>query len=213
MQIKTFVFNMFAEKTYLIWDETSKHCAIIDAGCFYPDEQAKLSEFIKEHSLIPTHLLNTHLHLDHIFGNAYVHKTYGLLPQASRADEFLLDSFGEQCHMFGFPTNEPTVRIGTYLEEGQQIKIGETEIEILHIPGHSPGSLAFYIPSQGCVFSGDALFCGSMGRTDLPGGNYGELLHSIRTKLFTLPPATIVYAGHDVETTIGQELRTNPFFQ
>ncbi len=211
MQIKRFEFNMFSENTYVVWDEGTKECAIIDAGCFWQEEQKLLSDFISGHELKVTHLLNTHLHLDHVFGNAFVAREYGIKPEAGKEDEFLLQTLEIQCRIFGFTQNEPTVNIGKYLKEGEQVKVGSIVFDILHVPGHSPGSLAFYSAEHACVFVGDVLFDHSIGRTDLEGGDFGQLQDSIIRKLFILPDDTVVYSGHGIPTKIGIEKRENPY--
>lgn len=211
MQIKQFEFNPLGENTYVLYDD-SRECVVIDPGCFFPDEKAQLTEFIDEHDLTVKHLINTHLHFDHIFGSAFVEQTYGIRTEAHPADEFMLDGLAQRMQMFGFRGEVAPPTIGRYLHEGDSILFGSQTLDILEVPGHSPGSIAFYNAQQGCIFVGDALFRGSIGRTDLEGGNHQQLLDAIRTKLFTLPPETVVYSGHGPATTIGFEMQHNPFF-
>lgn len=211
MNIKTFEFNPIGENTYVVYDETHE-CAIIDAGCFFPDENRLLLDFIVDNELIVKHLLNTHLHFDHILGNAFVADQFKVQPEANKGDEFLLDAMPAQLRMFNFPDVDPAPSIGRYLKDGDIIEFGKQRFVVLEVPGHSPGSVAFYSEAGNCVFVGDALFRGSIGRTDLAGGNHGQLLESIRTQLFTLPPETVVYSGHGPMTTIREEVKTNPFF-
>lgn len=213
MKITRFSFNGFQELTYVLWDETSGECAIIDPGCYYHRECEVLDNFISNNKLTVKHLLLTHLHLDHYFGAPYLSRTYGVPLSASQADDFLLKLMPMQADMYGTPLPEAPIATGRYLQEGDTIYVGEESIEVLHVPGHSKGSLAYYLPQSGCVFCGDALFEGSIGRTDLPGGDYQELLNAVRTRLFTLPAETVVYPGHGGDTTIGEEMRSNPFFQ
>lgn len=212
MKIKRFEFNMFSVNTYLVWDET-KEAAIIDAGCYFPEEQTLLDEYIRANELQVKLLLNTHFHLDHVFGNPFVLRKYGLSTHGHRADEFLLDNLSEQCTMFGFKPNEPTVPIGTYIDEGDILRFGNTELRAIHVPGHSPGSLVFHSEKDACAFVGDVLFHGSIGRTDLAGGDFNLLRKGITEKLFPLPDETKIYSGHGESTTIGNEKSHNPFFR
>jgi len=210
MKIKTFEFNPIGENTYILYDETNE-CVIIDAGTFYPDEKQCFLNFILNNELIVRHVLNTHLHFDHVFGNAFLLEQFNLQPQANKADEFLLEGMPAQLKMFGFPEVEKSPSIGKYLNENDIIKFGNQELVVFEVPGHSPGSVAFYSKENKCVFVGDVLFRGSIGRTDLAGGNYDQLLNSIRTKLLILPPDTVVYSGHGPVTTIKNEMESNPF--
>lgn len=212
MEIKIFEFNPVAENTYVLFDET-KECVIVDAGCFYPYEEKSLLDFIESNDLEVKYLLNTHLHFDHVFGNSFVEKQLNLRPIAHKADEFLLDGMSAQLKMFGFPETPTPPAIAEYIKEGDVIKFGKQTFFVLEVPGHSPGSVAFYNRDCNCVFSGDALFNGSIGRTDLERANHQQLLDSIQRKLFTLPPNTIVYPGHGSSTTVGNELMNNPFFR
>lgn len=211
MTIKTFVFNPFQENTYVVYDENGE-AAVIDAGCLFEEERQELKKFIEQQGLILKRVLNTHLHLDHIFGNKFLFDTYGLAPEAAREDEFWLDAFPQSMQAFGLtPGMGQAQAIGKYLTENQEIKIGNITFTVLSVPGHSPGSLAFYSAKDGVVFSGDALFQSSIGRTDLAQGDYATLIRAIREKLFSLPDETVVYSGHGPETTIGAEKRFNPF--
>ena len=211
MTIKRFEFNMFPVNCYVLWDET-KEAVILDAGCFYPKEQEMLKDFIHSNKLNVKHVLNTHLHLDHIFGNAFVEREFGIRPSACKEDEFLLPKIAEYCHQFGFELNEKPALLGTYISDGDEITFGNTTLKAIHVPGHSPGSMAFYNQKGACVFSGDVLFRCSVGRSDLDGGNSQLLFDSIRTKLLTLPEETVVYPGHGEPTQIGYEKMYNPFF-
>lgn len=212
MTVKGFEFNMFPVNTYVLSDETNE-AVIIDAGCYYEDEQEMLKQYIERNGLKVKHLLNTHLHLDHIFGNAFVAREYGVKPEASADDEFLLPKVEDYCRMFGFKLNEETPSIGNYLKEGDEIRFGNTVLKVIQAPGHSPGSLVYYSGKDNCLFCGDVLFRGSIGRTDLDKGDYHQLINSISTKLFILPDQTIVYTGHGESTTIGNEKMNNPFFR
>lgn len=212
MKIKKFEFNMFPVNTYLIWDE-QKEAILIDPGCASVTEQTQLKEYIESKELTLKHLLNTHLHLDHILGNPFVYNTFGLKPEAHKADEFWLENAPKQSRMFGFELPENQVPIGTYLSEGSIIETAGIKLEAIHVPGHSPGSLVFYCAADHCLFGGDVLFQGSIGRADLEGGNFDELREGICKKLFVLPPETMVFPGHGGKTTIGAEKSDNPFFR
>ena len=211
MKISRLSFNAFQELTYVLWDEESKECAIIDPGCYYARERQVLENFIKNNELKVKYLLLTHIHLDHYFGAPFVARTYDVPVSACQADEYLLEMMTLQADMYGTPLPDQPIAIGNYLKAGDTLYLGNEPIVVLQVPGHSKGSLAYYLPQSGCVFCGDALFEGSIGRTDLPGGDFNELLSAIRNQLFTLPPETVVYPGHGGDTTIEIEMRSNPF--
>ena len=209
LAIKSFTFSPVQENTYLLYND-EKQCCIIDPGCYFPEERGELKTGIEKTGLNPVLLLNTHCHLDHVFGNRFVAETWGLELHIHPLEKPLLDFAPQSGKMWQLPFDNyegPLV----YLKEGEIIKIGDDELKMLLVPGHSPGSLAFYHAAGGFVIAGDALFNGSIGRTDLPGGDMDTLLNSIRTQLFTLPDETVVYPGHGEPTTIGQEKKTNPF--
>jgi hydroxyacylglutathione hydrolase len=210
MTIKTFTFNPFQENTYLVYDEIGE-AIIIDAGCLKTQEKAMLSDYISEKNLVLKRVINTHLHIDHQFGNKYLFETYGIKPEACKEDEFLLDNVVDQARAFGIPTDEEAQSLGGYIVENQIIQFGVSSLISIHVPGHAPGSMAFYSVQAGALFVGDVLFKGSIGRTDLPKGDYATLINSITKKLLPLPDSTIVYCGHGPTTTIGEEKRTNPY--
>lgn len=210
MTIKIFTFNPFQENTYLIYDD-NKNAAIIDAGCMTEIEKNTLSKFISEQELQVKRILNTHLHIDHQFGNRYVSEKYDLKPEAAKEDEFLLERIAEQSKMFGLPAQEKPQEIGSYIEDNQEIKIGDISLKAIHAPGHSPGSMCLYAEKEGVLFAGDVLFHGSIGRTDLPQGDYATLIRSITNRLLVLPDETVVYCGHGPATTIGNEKINNPY--
>lgn len=212
MKIQVFRCNQFVENTYLLYDET-REAIIIDCGCLYDEEKAILANFISDKNLTIKRLINTHLHIDHCFGNAWATRTFGLLPEANQGDEFMIEQAKMRSQLFGIYEKIETQALGNYLNEGDRIQFGNQELQLLHVPGHSPGSLCFYCEKENALIVGDVLFRGSIGRTDLPEGNYKQLINQIKSKLLTLPDETIVYSGHGLCTTIEQERRTNGFLQ
>jgi glyoxylase-like metal-dependent hydrolase (beta-lactamase superfamily II) len=209
MRIKKFTFNPIQENMYIIYDET-KECIIIDPGCYFHHEREELVDFISENNLKPIKLINTHCHLDHICGNKYVAETWGLKLEASFLDEYNLERSIQAGKLYNMPI-EPSPPIEVDLKEGDEIRFGNSLLTILFTPGHSAGSLSFYSEEHQILIAGDVLFRMSIGRTDLPGGDFDTLISTIKTKLFILPEETIVYSGHGDETTIGDEMKNNPF--
>lgn len=211
MKIKTFEFNPLGVNTYILYDETSE-CIIIDAACIFPNENEALLHFIEENNLLVKRLINTHLHFDHLFGVNFTAGKFNLKLEANKKDLFLLDNLQDQLQMFGFNSDRNfKPEIGKFLTEEDTIRFGNQEFKIIHVPGHSPGSLVFYNEKENVAIVGDVLFNGSIGRTDLAGGDFDLLIDGIRSKLFLLPDETVVYPGHGSETTIGKEKRHNPF--
>ena len=210
MTIKTFTFNPIQENTYLVYDETNE-AVVIDAGCITDSEKLQLKRFIEDNKLILKRVLNTHLHFDHQFGNRFLFTTYGIKPEAGKEDEYLLENTVSQARSFGLNTGEEAQPLGGYIIDQQEIKFGNSSFIAFHVPGHSPGSIAFYAEKEGVLFAGDVLFRGSIGRTDLPKGDYATLILSITGKLLPLPDSTVVYSGHGPSTTIGFERNNNPF--
>ena len=215
LTVKTFTFNPVQENTYVLYNE-KKECCIIDPGCYFSEERDRLKTDIEKTGLKPILLLNTHCHLDHIFGNKFVHETWGLDLHLHEKEQPVLDAGPASGLRWQLPFENyegPLI----YIKEGINIKLGDDELEIFFTPGHSPGSVSFYHPpdpvdaAAGFVIGGDTLFNGSIGRTDLPGADYDTLINSIQTKLFTLPDDTKVYSGHGPVTTIGFEKMNNPF--
>lgn len=212
MEIKRFEFNVFGVNTYVVWDSDTLDAAVVDPGMPNSEECSRLSKFITDNSLKVTALLNTHLHIDHLLGDEYVESRYGVDLQASSKDSFLSDRLQNQVAMFHLRVNIPErLEIAVPLKAGNKVRIGKSYLDVIEVPGHSPGSLAFYSPADGFVITGDALFRGSVGRTDLPGGSYPTLIKSITDNLLTLPPSTVVYPGHGPASTIGDEISMNPF--
>lgn len=210
MEVYKLVFSPIEVNTYILADP-SGDCAVIDCGCFDMTEFRTLKELIDEKKLNPVLLLNTHCHLDHIFGNRFMYDKYSLRTYCHRDEEYNRKNAVSMASYFGLTMEEPPEPAG-YLQDGQKIAFGASGLEILHVPGHSEGSIAFYSAQDGVVFTGDALFAGSIGRTDLHGGNYKTLISSIKAKLFTLPHDTVVYPGHGEKTSIGLEINSNPYF-
>jgi len=205
--IETFIFNPIRVNTYLLWDETGE-AAIIDCGAYTDREKEKLKTFIADKGLTLRVVLNTHLHFDHVLGNGFLFDTYGLKPQYGIADETMPNLGGGG---FFLPIKAPFVYAEKHLADGDEISFGNTRLQAIATPGHSPGSLSFYNRQASCVFTGDALFHASIGRTDLWKGDLDELLTSIRTRLLTLPAETVVFPGHEDSTTIGNEKEGNPY--
>ena len=210
MTIKTFTFNPFQENTYLVFDETNE-AVVIDAGCLQAGEKQVLTRFIEDNKLTLKRVLNTHLHLDHQFGNKFLFDTYGIAPEACIEDEFLLENVVAQARSYGFPVTEEAQPLGAYIIENQEITFGNSSLKAIHAPGHSPGSMVLYSEKDGVMFARDVLFQGSIGRTDLPKGDYASLILAITKKLLVLPDSTVVYCGHGPSTTIGYEKKNNPY--
>ncbi len=209
IQISAFTFNPFQENTYVLHDET-KECIIIDPGCYTPLEQAELSTFIEKNELNPVRLILTHCHIDHILGCKYISDRYNLVSETNRIELQVFYNAERAAAIFGIRLEKPPVP-EKFIDENDTIKFGNSSLEILFTPGHSPGSLCFYNSAQKFVIGGDVLFYGSIGRTDLPGGNFNTLIGSIKEKLFLLGDDVTVYPGHGPETTIGFEKANNPF--
>lgn len=210
MLYKLFTFNPFAENTYVLYD-TSKSCIIIDPGCLEPEEEQRLFDFIENNELIPQLVVNTHAHLDHVFGNAAVLRKYKIPLAIHAIDVPLLRMAPQIALSYGLPTFEPSPEPDMLLADGDVLKFGETELEVLFTPGHCPGEVCLYHKATKTLIAGDVLFSGSIGRTDLPGGDMNTLAESIRTKIYTLPDEVTVLPGHGPATSVGYEKISNPF--
>ncbi|PWD99292.1 MBL fold metallo-hydrolase [Marinilabilia rubra] len=210
--VENLVFNPFQENTYIVYND-KKDCAIVDPGMLFPQEEEMLVDRINSLGLTPKLLLQTHLHVDHVLGAAFVAKTWGILPMAHEGDDFLVGQAKNMAAGFGMDLKENPPAPDKHLREGDIIELGEVKFEVIHLPGHSPGGIAFYAKDEKVLLVGDVLFKGSVGRSDLPGGNQHELIDAIQTKLLVLPEDVKVYSGHGPVTTIGEEKRTNPFLQ
>ncbi|MDE5708800.1 MAG: MBL fold metallo-hydrolase [Alistipes sp.] len=209
MKIATLTFNPIQENTYVLWDET-REAAIVDAGNSNDRENATLDAFIEKHGLRPVLAINTHGHFDHTLGVRHLQQRYGIPFALSSKDRFLLENAQTSGSIFGVRVGEmPTIDID--LDETPEIRFGETTLRVIPTPGHTPGHVAFYEPQAGIVFTGDTLFRESIGRTDLPGGDYSWIMRSILDNLLPLGDQTRVHPGHGPETTIGHETLYNPF--
>jgi len=211
IKIQTFVFNSFQVNSYILQDESGE-CVIIDAACYEVREKQEVKEFIEKNSLKLVRNLNTHCHFDHLFGNGFIAETFGIYPEYHEASIPFLTTAGEIAVSFGYPMIEiPSP--ARYLNANEKITFGTSILEVFYTPGHADGSVCFYNKEQGFVITGDVLFRDSIGRTDLPTGNFDLLMKSIREKIFTLPDETIIYPGHGPETTVGYEKQNNPFIR
>lgn len=215
MKVKQFITNPFQENTYIVWCGDTKEAALIDCGALFPAEHEKINEFVKNEGLKITHLLNTHLHLDHCFGNNWASRTFGVKTEASLKDEVLFKGIKNQATLFGVPAEFLDTEDADYsvkeLREGDEVKIGNGSLKVIETPGHTPGGISFLNEIDWNIFVGDTLFAGSVGRTDIDGGSHSTLIKSIQNKLMVLPEFTIVYCGHGPSTSIGVEKNENPF--
>ncbi|MFD1552753.1 MBL fold metallo-hydrolase [Putridiphycobacter roseus] len=209
IQIEKMTFNPFQENTYVLYDET-KECIIIDPGCYEKNEQNKLVDFIAKNDLKPVKIVNTHGHIDHVLGNYFVHKTYGIDVVGHENLKQQLAAVPTYSSMYGFNAYQPSPDPVTLLKEGDVLKFGNSALDVYFCPGHAPDHLVFHHTGQGFVINGDVLFKGSFGRIDLPGGDFETLKNSILNTMFKLPDDTVVYTGHGEETTIGVEKISNP---
>ncbi|HLK30371.1 MAG TPA: MBL fold metallo-hydrolase [Puia sp.] len=211
LTVKHFTFNPLQENTYVLYDNKDA-CCIVDPGCYFGNERKTLQEFIEEQKLFPNLLLNTHCHLDHVFGNKFIHDEYGLTLHIHEKEEMVLRHAPEAGLRWGIPFENYRGEL-IFLREGDIIKLGEDELKVLLTPGHSPGSICFYCEAQKFIIGGDVLFRMSIGRSDLPGGDFDTLINSITQKLLALPDDVKVYPGHGEPTTIGFEKMHNPFLK
>jgi hydroxyacylglutathione hydrolase len=209
LQIKSFEFNPFMENTYVLFDE-SKECIIIDPGCYEQEEENQLAEFISKENLTVKKLINTHCHIDHVLGNAFVKRKFGVQLFIHPKEEHQLRAVKSYAPNYGFARYQDSEADG-FINEGENVSFGNQQFQILFVPGHSPGHIALYNAESKALMGGDVLFENSIGRTDLPGGNFDTLIESIHQKFFTLPDDVTVYCGHGSHTSIGFEKRTNPF--
>lgn len=210
MEVYNLIFSPIEVNTYILADISGK-CAVIDCGCYTSQEFRRFTDFLEEKKLEPVMLLNTHCHLDHIFGNGMFLEKFGIgalchpLEEKNRKNAMMI------ARLFGLEMETPPEPAGL-IGDTDTVSFGSVTFKVLHVPGHAPGCLAFHYEKGNIIFTGDTLFAGSIGRTDLPGGDRKTIIESIREKMFVLPPETIVYPGHGRATTIGKEIETNPYF-
>lgn len=210
LKTKRFVANPIGENCYLVWDD-SRECAIIDCGAWGDAKEEKIYQFIVENNLHPVMALQTHMHFDHTMGLPFLYREFGLKPQCHAEEMPVYEAAPAMVREWFDMELPPLVPIGQYLCDGQELNFGRTRVRVIHTPGHTPGGLCFYLPEAKVLFSGDTLFQGSVGRSDLPGGNARSLVEGIRTKLLTLPSDVTVYPGHGPATTIADERQSNPY--
>ncbi|KAA9041737.1 MBL fold metallo-hydrolase [Ginsengibacter hankyongi] len=207
--IKVLTFNPVQENTYILYNE-NKDCIVIDPGCYSDEEKEALKSFIDKNELQPKLLINTHCHLDHVFGNKYIAEAYQLTLQIHKNEEAVLQMAPASGLMFNLPFDNYKGEL-IFLKEGDIVSLGEDSLQVIEAPGHSPGSICFYCEKQKFIIGGDVLFYQSIGRTDLPGGSHEGLIKNIKEKLFVLPQEVKVYPGHGPATTIGDEIKYNPY--
>jgi hydroxyacylglutathione hydrolase len=209
LQVKKFTFNPFGENTYVLYDHT-RECVVIDPGCYEKEEEHELVEFITSHNLIVKKVINTHCHIDHVLGNAFIKRKFNVPFVIPPLEEPVLRAVMSYAGNYGFQQYQDATP-DSFIHEGDTLTVGDQTLTTLFVPGHSPGHMAFYDSTAKILIGGDVLFYNSIGRSDLPGGNHDTLINSIHQKLFILPDDVTVYCGHGPETTIGFEKRTNPF--
>lgn len=212
LKVKKFVFNPFSENTYIVYDE-SNNALLIDPGCYQPQEEQELQYFIEIHNLKIKSILHTHSHLDHMFGTSFLAKKYNVDVHIHKNDEVTYNSFEKVCALYGIPIKSSESVDISFFDINDGFYLGDNYLEIRFVPGHAPGHVVFYSTENNFLINGDCLFQGSIGRTDLPGGNHQQLISSIKSQLFSLPSNTVVYCGHGPETTIGDEINNNPFLK
>ncbi len=213
MHIEKFECNMFQENCYIASDET-KECVIIDCGAFYEEERKAIVNYIRSNNLTPKHLIATHAHIDHNFGNDTILDNFGLKPEVSAKDEAMMGEFAAQARSFaGLEYNAEAIPVGKAFDDSYTVEFGTHKLRVIPTPGHTPGSVMFYCGEEHVVFSGDTLFRMSIGRTDLPCGSFSDIIQSLQTVVRELPADTVVLPGHSVKTTIGFEQQYNPYIK
>ena len=210
IQVETFVFSPFQENTYVLFDETHE-CVIVDPGCLEVREENRLVDYIEKNQLKPVKLINTHLHLDHVFGSAFVVDRWDIEIWAHPDDAFMIPNTVDHARQFGVSMGANPPAINHSIQHNDILSFGQSQLKVIHVPGHSPGCVAFYDEAGGQLFSGDILFRGSVGRSDLPGGNHEQLINGINQRLMSLPDEVKVFPGHGPITTIGWEKGNNPY--
>lgn len=212
LKTQRFVFSPFYENTYVIWDSETSDGAIIDPGCYDAKEREVLADYVEKNKINLRYLINTHCHIDHIFGNDFIKKKYNLVFMAPEKDVFLLDLMIDTAKNYGVDFT-PSPQPDALISEETEIQLGNLLGKFIYTPGHTPGEYCLFFEAAKVCFTGDVLFNGGIGRTDLWGGNYETLIESIRTKLFVLPSDTIVFPGHESSTSIGEEIKYNSFLK
>lgn len=209
MIIKQFTFNILHVNTYILIDEKSQEAIVIDPGCQTMEEKDLFKEYIISNGITIKRVLDTHLHFDHIYGQRFVEETFGVGAEACKKDITFLNHYQDLLVMFNMPMDDEALPLKGYLADGDVVNVGEMELKVMQVPGHSPGGLAFYEEKEHCAFVGDTILEGGIGRTDMHRGNYDTLVKSIKEKLLTLPDDTKIYSGHGPSTTLGYEKTHN----
>ncbi len=210
IKVDVLPINPWQENTYILSDETGE-CVIIDPGCLSAEEKQQVADFITSNKYKPVRLLQTHLHLDHVFGSAFIAETYNLGLEAHEGDKFLIDQTVSYAQQFGMEVDKNPPPISNYLNEGDKVSFGQSELEVFHVPGHSPGGIVFYSEVDKIAIVGDAIFRESIGRTDLPGGDFDTLINGLKSKILTLDDDVELYPGHGPSSKVGHERLNNPF--
>ena len=210
MTIKKFTFNPFQENTYIIYDDT-RECVIIDPGCYYKYEKKELKIFIDQKKIIPKKLINTHCHIDHVFGNKFIKSNWNIPLLAHKKEEYTLENNKFVSDSYGFDNYEISPKIDQFLECGDIVKFGKSQLNVIFTPGHSPGHICLINKEDKKIISGDLIFKNSIGRTDLPGGNFETLMNSIKNKIINLEEEYQIFSGHGENTTLKNEKKNNPF--
>ena len=213
IEVKRFVFGPFDENTYLLVDPESKEAVIVDPGMWNDADLQRMDQYIESEGYKLTQIVNTHLHIDHCIADAYVRDRYGIKVKASAAAAPLGASLPEQARRFGVRANVAPVAADIDLKDGDTVNVGRYSLRVIEVPGHSLGGLALYCAEGGFVLTGDSLFQGSIGRTDLPGGSMSQLVNAVKTRLLTLPPDTLVLPGHGPATSVGAEKASNMYLR
>jgi len=212
MEIKTFTFNQFLENTIVVSDSTNE-CIIIDPGCYNDEEKKILENYITKNNLNPVKLINTHCHIDHILGNNFVSRNWGIDLEINEKDLDLLNNADQIAKIYGFTNYERSPMPKKFINEDDIINFGISELKVIFTPGHAPGHVSLYSEKDSLIISGDVIFQNSIGRTDLPGGDFNTLINSIKNKILSLDDNVIIYCGHGPNTTVGNERRKNPFLK
>lgn len=212
MKIKSFTFNQFQERSFVIYDD-SKECIIIDPGCYSTQEEVELEDFIKKNNLIPTKVINTHCHIDHVLGNSFVVEKWKIPLYIHKLDLPILENVKDISILYGFEKYKASPYPNNFLKKGDVIAFGKSKLDVIFTPGHSPGHICLYSEKEDFIVSGDVIFRGSIGRTDLPGGNYEVLINSIKSEIMHLKNCTKIFCGHGPSTVLEFEKSNNPFLK